>query len=226
MAQKTSELWKQLFRMRNTRREYKFEIDGVEYGPESETTHSVESGLYEEFGIGNAYIAKLTLNIYADNIPRSATIKRFIRLRNGDLVSEWLPKGIFFTNRRSVEDDYWTIEAFDAMRKAEQIWVPDQSYVFPMPMKTAVDVFAAIMGVKLDPRTSINPNYTIDYPANDYTIRQELQFIAAAHGGNWIVTDEGNLLLLPLGSEPEDTNYLIEEHGDVILLGDVRILVG
>lgn len=225
MAQETSELWKTLWRTPGTEREYGFDINGVWYGPEQEVSHSVNAGLYEKFGFGNATIASLTLSLFADNIPRGATIKRFIRLRNGDQVSEWLPKRIFFINRRSEDDGRWTVEAFDAMRKAEVIWDPDQSLKFPLSMPDAVKEFARIMGVEVDPRTSLNAAYTIDYPANDYTIRDELRFIAAAHAGNWVITDVGKLLLVPLMSEPEETNYLVTEHGDAITFGGVRILV-
>lgn len=233
MAQTTSALWKTLWRTPGTTREYQFDIAGTIYGPDVEVTHSVDSGLYEQFGIGNAATAKLTLSLFADNIPKAAKIKRYIRLRNGNTVSEWLPKGVFFANRRGEEDGYWTIEAFDAMRKAEQPWEPDQSLNFPLPMTQAVAEFARIMGVEIDPRTTINPAYTIDYPTSDpesdtgdyYSIRQELQWIAAAHAGNWIVTGEGKLLLVPLLSIPEETNYLVTEYGGAITFGGVRILV-
>lgn len=236
MAQTTSELWKTLWRTKNTRREYKFDINGVEYGPEQEVSHSVDNGLFETFGIGNATTAKLTLSLFADQIPRAATIKRYIRLRNGEQASEWLPKGVFFTNHRTVEDGHWTIEAYDVMRKAEIAWEPDQALEFPLSMPEAAAEFSRLMGCELDPRTSLNPGYTIDYPAtdpdnpdpsnNNYSIRQELQWIAAAHGGNWIVTDEGKLLLVPLLSIPEETNYLVTEYGDPITFGGVRILIG
>ena len=225
MAQTTSSLWKSLRRTRGTKAEHLFDINGVTYGPEHEVEHSVDAGLYEKFGIGNAATAKLTLKLYTDNVPRAATIKRFIRLRNGSQVSEW-PKGVFFTNRRSEEDGQWTIEAFDAMRKAEWVWTPDQYLVFPMTAPNAVKEIARIMQVQIDPRTQLNPACTIDYPANDYTLRDELRFIAAAHGGNWIVTDEGKLLLVPLLSAPPETNYLVTEYGDPITFGGVRILVG
>lgn len=233
MAQQTSDLWKQLWRTHGTAREYQFDIAGKLYGPDVEVTHSVDNGLYEQFGIGNASTAKLTLSLFADSIPRAATIKRYIRLRNGAQVSEWLPKGVFFANRRSEEDGYWTVEAFDAMRKAEQPWEPDQSLSFPMSMPSAAAEFSRIMGVEIDPRTRLNPAYTIDYPASDpesksgdyYSIRQELQWIAAAHGGNWIITDEGKLLLVPLLSVPDETHYLVSEYGDAITFGGVRILV-
>lgn len=233
MAQQTSALWKALWRTPGTEREYQFDIAGKIYGPDVEVNHNVDGGLYEQFGIGNAATAKLTLSLFADSIPRAATIKRYIRLRNGGQVSEWLPKGVFFTNRRSEEDGYWTIDAFDAMRKAEQPWTPDPSISFPLPMPEAVAEFARIMGVEIDPRTQLNPAYTIDHPDSDpdsregsyCSIRQELGWIAAAHGGNWIVTDVGNLLLVPLLSMPAETNYLVTEHGDAITLGGVKLLV-
>lgn len=233
MAQSTSALWRALWRTPGTTREYQFDIAGRIYSQDAETSHNMDSGLYEKFGIGNAATAKLTLSLFADSIPRAAAIKRYIRLRNGERVSEWLPKGVFFTNRRSEEDGYWTIEAFDAMRKAEQVWEPDQALKFPLPMPEAVAEFARIMEVEIDPRTQLNPAYTIDYPASDqgsetgdyYSIRQELQWIAAAHAGNWIITDEGKLLLVPLLSIPPETHYLVTEHGDAITLGGVKILV-
>lgn len=233
MAQTTSALWKVLWRTPGTAREYRFDIAGKIYGPDVEVSHSVDSGLYEQFGIGNAATAKLTLSLFADSVPRAAVIKRYIRLRNGEQVSEWLPKGVFFTSSRSEEDGYWTIEAFDAMRKAEQSWEPDQSLNFPLPMPEAVAEFARIMGVEIDPRTTLSPAYTIDYPASDpeietgdyYSIRQELQWIAAAHAGNWIITGEGKLLLVPLLSFPPETHYLVTEYGDAITLGGVKVLV-
>ena len=225
MAQTTSELWKTLWRTRNTVKEYKFEINDVEYGPEEEVKHTYSNGIFEDFGFGNAYTASLTLSLFTDNVPRAATIKRYIRLRNGTQVSEWLPKGTFFTNTRSDDDGYWTIEAYDSMRKAEVVWTPDQSLEFPLSMPAAATEFARILGVELDPRTVLNANYTIDYPANDYTIRNELCFIAAAHGGNWIITDENKLYLVPLLSAPVETNYLVEEYGDAIAFGGDRILV-
>lgn len=225
MAQTTSELWKILWRTKNTVKEYKFEINGVEYGPKEEVEHTYSNGIFEDFGFGNAYTASLTLSLFTDNVPRSATIKRYVRLRNGEQVSEWLPKGTFFTNTRSDDDGYWTIEAYDSMRKAEAVWEPDQSLEFPLSMPAAAAEFARIIGVELDQRTVLNANYTIDYPANDYTIRNELCFIAAAHGGNWIITDENKLYLVPLLSAPAETNYLVEEYGGAITFGGVRILV-
>lgn len=225
MAQATSALWDELWRKSGTEREYGFDINGVWYGPDQEISHSVSSELYPEFGIGNATAASLKMSLFSSGIPRGATIKRFIRLKNGTQVSEWLPKGVFFINRRAKDGDRWSVEAFDAMRKAEAVWEPDQSIPFPLTMPNAVKEFARIMGISIDSRTYLDASYTIDYPANNYTIRDELRFIAVAHAGNWVITDTGELLLVPLISVPKETNYLVTEKGDAITFGGVRILV-
>lgn len=226
MAQETNELWKMLWRMENTSKEYAFDIAGTWYGPESEVSHSVENNLYDEFSIGNATTAKLSLSLYAENIPFGAVIKRYVRLVNGDQTSEWISKGIFFTNRRSMEDGLWNIEAFDAMRKAETVWEPDSSLSFPMTMEDVVELLAGFMDVEIDPRTFLNPAYTMEHPGESCTFRQIFQWIGSAHGGNWIISDEGKLLLVPLLSAPEESYFLIDERGDAITFGGDRILVG
>lgn len=225
MAQVTSDLWKDLWTRRNVKKEYQFDVDGTIYDSDSEISHSVDHELFEGFGFGNATIAKLTLSVVADNIPRGATVKRYVRLAEGEEVSEWLPAGVFFTNRRGVDDDVWTIEAFDAMRKADSVWEPDQTLVFPLSAPSAVAEFSRIMGVEVDERTVLNSEYFIDYPANEYTIRDELKFIAAMHGGNFIITNEGKLRLVPLLSAPKETNYLVSDQGYAITFGGVRLLV-
>lgn len=48
-----------------------------------------------------------------------------------------------FTNRRSCDGYYWELEAYDAMRKADVVWKPDQSLNFPMTMPDAVNIFAS-----------------------------------------------------------------------------------
>lgn len=232
MAQTTSPLWKELLALNGTAREYAFDINGSWYGPEedAEVSHSVSSELYSEFGIGNAASAKLSLVIWADDIPKGSTIRRYVRLRYGDQVSEWLPKGVFYASRRPDDDGYWSIEAFDAMRKADVEWKPDASLNFPMSMPDAVTEFARIMGVEIDSRTVLNEAYYINYPDTGTTIRNELCWIAAAHGGNFILTDAGALRLVPLVSipaEPEEMteSVLVTEDGFAITFGGVRIIV-
>lgn len=196
----TSSVWKQLIAAKHTSVEYKFLINGIEYTLAQEESHKVHHALFEDFGIGNATIGELELTIYADSVPRAARIERMMRLVgiDGKTTSDWQPAGVFFASRRAMDDGKWTIEAYDAMRKASVVWEPDQELEFPMTMPDAVAEFCRILEVELDPRTELNAAYTIDYPTNDYTIRNCLCFIAAAHGGNWIINPGGKLHLVPL----------------------------
>lgn len=225
MGHTVSALWQELMSQRGTSREYKFVINGVEYGKEAEVTHSVSGGLFEEFGIGRAVCATMSLTLYADSIPRAARIERYIRLRRGDTVSEWIPKGVFFVNRRSDDDGLWTLEAFDGMKKADVMFLSTGDVgTWPRSAADVVDEIAERMGVELDPRTVIDSSVMVSYP-NDNTMWKLLQDIATAHVGNWVMSDEGKLWLVPLLSAPEETHYLVTQTGQPITIGGVRILV-
>lgn len=200
--QSVSELWRTLRALPGTEVEWRFDIEGVTYGKENEVSHSANHSLFTEFGFGNTGCGGLNLQLYADSIPKGAEIKRFCRLINGEQVSEWLAMGVYYTNLRSEEDGFWEIEAFDNMRKAEKVWEPDQNLEFPMPMDEAVEEICRVLGFTLDSRTTIFHDYTLDYPQSEQTFRQTLNWIAAAHGGNFIFTGEGKLRLVPLVSIP------------------------
>lgn len=224
--QSVNELWRTLRALPDTEIEWRFDINGVTYGPENEVSHDANHALFSEFGFGNATCGGLNLQLYADNIPKGAEIKRFCRLVNGAQVSEWLPMGVYYINRRSEEDGYWEIEAFDNMRKAEKVWEPDQSLTFPMPMDEAVAEICRVLGFTLDSRTTLSHAYTLDYPESEQTYRRTLQMIAAAHGGNFVFTGEGKLRLVPLISLPEESFYLVDQNGNPITFGGQRITVG
>ena len=56
-------------------------------------------------------------------------------------------------------------------------------------------------------------------------MREVLAEIAVANAGNWIITDAGKLLLVPLNSIPAETHYLVTEYGYAITFGGTRILL-
>ena len=96
---------------------------------------------------------------------------------------------------------------------------------WPKKPSEVVNIIAEAMGVTVDSRTQLNDNYKVAYP-NEETGRTILGWIAAAHGGNWIITNDNKLLLVPLfSSMPAETHYLINEFGDNITFGGVRILI-
>lgn len=207
------------------RYEFKVDIAGTEYGMGDIKSVSLTQPLFEKPGVGNACSAELRIVLWEKSaIPTMARLEPYYREEGSE--GDWLPLGTFFIDTRSAEDDCLSITAYDVMLKSEAVWTPDQSLNFPMTMEKASQVIAALMGTELDPRCVFNASYTIDYPANDYTLRDVLRYIAGAHAGNWIVTSEGKLLLVPLyGSMPPETHYLITQDGKAIVFGNVVILV-
>lgn len=205
--------------------EYKVDIAGTEYGMSDIFSATITQPLFEKLSVGNACSAELKIMfIPKGTIPRMAQITPYARKTAGE---EWKLLGVFFTDTRTMTGGLMEITAYDSMLRTEQVWEPDQSLEFPMTMQDAIKEIARLLGISVDSRTVLNGLYTIDYPANDYTIRDILRYIAAANGGNWIITSEGKLLLVPLFSGmPPETNYLVTENGDAITFGGVRISLG
>lgn len=230
-----SDLWQQMLANPAHAVEAKLRIAGVEYGEDQIVRKSlmVYGGLYSTFGIGNCCARQIDFEIYPQGtIPRQAKIEVYMRLRLGEQVSEWISKGVFFFSTRKTDrvTGVLSVHGYDSMLKAEQTWL-DSSYdaeTWPMPVWTAVNDIAARMGVAVDSRTQLNESFPVQYPVDDegdMTMREELGRIAVANAGNWIITDEGELLLVGLNSMPKETNHLVTETGSAITFGGVRILV-
>lgn len=230
-----SDLYLSLLADKNHRVEIKLSIAGVEYGQADIVKNSlrVYGGLYSTFGIGNCSARQIDVELYQKGaIPRQAKIEVFARLRLGEQVSEWIPKGVFFFSTRKTDriTGVLSVHGYDAMLKAEETWL-DSSYdteTWPMPAATAVNDIAARMGVSVDSRTALDAAFPMQYPVDDdgdMTMREALGRIAVANAGNWIITDEGKLLLVGLNSMPEETHNLVDEGGSAITFGGVRILV-
>ena len=230
-----SDLWQQMLADPAHVVEAKLKIAGVEYGEDQIVRKSlmVYGGLYSTFGIGNCCARQIEFEIYPQGtIPRQAQIEVYVRLRLGEQVSEWIPKGVFFFSTRKTDrvTGVLSVHGYDAMLKAEETWL-DSSYdakTWPMPASTAVADIAARMGVAVDSRTVLDAAFPVQYPVDDkgdMTMREALGRIAVANAGNWTITDDGKLLLVGLNSIPAETHYLITETGNAITFGGVRILV-
>lgn len=235
--QTTSTTYQTLLRNPEHIKETKVSVAGVEYGESNIIFLATSGGLYAKDTpmVGSASARELDLTLLSPGvIPRRAEIRIFVRLVLRDPLtdtvtqaSEWLPKGVFYIDTRSAdpETDTLAIHGFDAMLMAEQIYLPDgDTGEWPRPMATVVADIAQRMGVAIDPRTAIDPAYMIGYP-NDYTMRELLGYVGAAHAANWIITDAGALRMAGLAGIPPETNYLVAEDGDAITFGGVRILV-
>lgn len=224
--QTTSSLWKEIFSKEHTV-EYKAVIGDNSYLSDSLIGAFITRALFEDVqSVGKCGSAQLDLDLWgASNIPRNAEIKIYVRLVSGDTASEWLPQGTFYIDTRSVSGEITTIHGYDAMLKAEQTFLAEgDTGEWPRTQQAVVNAICARMGVELDSRTVINSTYMVEYP-NDYTMREILGYIAAAHGGCWIITPAGKLRLVTLGGLPAETNYLVDEYGNTITMGGVKILV-
>lgn len=211
--QNTSELLKTILKNPLCVLQNKVTIAGKDYFDDKIESISVSGSMFSSAGpcIGSAVSRsiEITLKTEGSYIPRSAEIKVYIRLallNNSGAVgsaSEWISKGVFFIDTRQPDDadEFLTIHGYDAMLKGE-LPLLDQSSgetgLWPQPMSAVASACAAKMGVEIDSRTVISSDYTIGYPT-DYTCRELLRHIAAAHGGNWIITDDGKLRLIVLG---------------------------
>lgn len=226
----TSATYQTLLNDPETRKEIRVVIAGATYGEDQIVSLSTKADLFAEdtMGIGGAIAKEIDLVLVnPGNIPRMARMIPSFRLVKGTQASEWVQKGVYYIDTRSQDEvsGALTIHGYDDMLKAEQTWEPDQSITFPMTMAAAAQEIADLMGVTIDPRTTLSTAYTVDYPANEYTLRDVLRYIAAAHAGNWIITDAGQLRLVTFGEIPPETNYLVTEGGSAITFGGVRILV-
>ena len=208
----------------NGEREYKVDVAGVAYGVESIEAAELTQSLFDTVSIGNTACATFTMTFHpAEAPPRMAKVQAYARDKG---ETAWTPLGVFWIDERAERDGKMTVTCYDVMMAAERAWEPGDEAAFPMTMEQAAKAIATAMGTGLDPRCAFNGAYTVDYPAEGYTMREVLGYIAAAHGGNWIVTAAGQLLLAPLfGSMPPETRYLIEEEGAAITFGGVRILI-
>ena len=184
--------------------------------------------------VGNCTAKELNMVLYNPSaIPRMAEIQMQIRLTDGVTVSEWVPKGTFYIDTRQQNGERLEITAYDAMLKTEQNYYNTSGNQGQWP-KTDIAVVNEIcqrIGVTLDPRTQaiLTKGYHVQYPGfgeGGYTIHDVLGFIGSMYAGNWVITDEDKLRLVVLGEMPPDTNYLVTEQGEPIVMGGVRLIVG
>lgn len=198
--QTTSQTWKDLWAAGNAWLETQVTIDGTTYTEFSNPVINralMQSGL----SIGNAVSATCSFTVRTSaTIPRSGEVTVEQCLTDGTTTSEWLPAGTFYISHRSRDavTGLVTLECYDAMLKANAEF--DASGSWPRAMSTVVDEIAATLGVTVDARTVIETGdaYMVSLPEQGTTINAVLCGIAAVHGGNWIITVEGKLRLVPL----------------------------
>ena len=212
------------------RAEWKVAIAGVDYGDGVLLSVEINRSVFASSPVlGSCISAEIDVQLIkpTTDIPRMALIEPYVRITNGTLTSEWLPKGKFYidTREHTKNDgvDTLKLHGFDAMLMAEQL-APIQGY--PKTDINAVRNIAAFLGLSLDPgvASTMNMGYTVPIPAQ-YSCREVLGYVAAMYAGCFVIDDFGKLRLITVNGFPPETNYLINTAGFAITFGGDRILV-
>lgn len=212
--------------------EVKAVISGVEHDMSKIISGSISGGIYDTPGIGFCTSRELDIEFYPiGEIPRQAKIEIYVRITDGVNTSEWIPKGIYFVSRREKNKvtGVLKITAFDSMLKAEDtFWRNEYKYWnWPASQQKVVDEIAYRMDVTVDIRTAYGST-PVDFPVDedgDMTMREVLSSIAVSNAANWVITDKGQLRMIPYYDIPAETELLVDERGYYITFGGDRIRV-
>lgn len=192
--------------------------------------------------VGNCVSGELdaVLDIATDAIPRNAKLTPYV---SDDGVT-WKKKSEFFVFSRAEDKATRALHilAYDAIYKSETPFVqPGNIGNWPRTDITVMQEIATRTGTTIcdDTVTAMNKAYQVQFPgitiegesATEYktdgttTMREVAGRIASMYAGNWIIDNDGKWRLVVLGDIPQETHYLVTEHGDVIVMGGVRLLV-
>lgn len=214
----TSSLWKALLEDPDHYKVMSVRIAGTAYTRDRIESLKVSGRLFDTPTVGNSVARQIDLTFLpAGEIPRLAKIELFIALTNGAQTSEQIPKGVFYIDTRTTDTEtgWMTIHGFDAILMMEQVYNGPSSTA-----DKAMEYIAGRIHTAIDPRTEIRP-YPVPGADNSMTMRKVANYIAALHGGNWIITDAGNLYLMPLA---QNVPVLGTEAGEAISFGGEFLL--
>lgn len=210
-----SDLWIKLAARGMFKTETVAVIGGVEYSAISAPEIN-RALLSNNVSVGNCNASSLKMAVLTDDeIPKAASVVIKSRITNGIDYSEWKEFGTFYIDTRSEENGLLTIQCFDSMLKANQQYADPTNNTdrigWPKSMKACVEEIAYRIGVEVDPRTKIKTGdaYQVPYP-DDLAMVQVLGYIGACHGGNWTITPENKLRLVPLVSPPVETFNVVD----------------
>lgn len=223
-----STLWEQLTKRGRFELETKAKIGEVEYTAISAPVID-RTLMNSPLSVGNCSAATLSLSILTtDEIAASSPVVIYGRVNDGVSYSEWKEFGTFFINQRDTSyEGLVTLSCYDAMLKASQTYVDGSGEAsWPKPMAEVVNEIAYRIGINVDDRTAINTgdDYMVPYPTG-LSMLQVLGYIGACHGGNWVVTEENKLRLIPLVTSPDETFYVIDPDYEKIQTDDGYTLI-
>ena len=209
--------------------EYRFDVNGVSYyRADLKEAPVIKKPLLDKPAIGRCCTGSVQLKIFPKgDIPKAAAVNAYCRLKDRETgeTTGWLQQGKFLITRRQGKK-VLTLQCSDYMIKAGQTYRDKTAFTeWPQSMSAVVNEIRQIMGVTLDARTVIKSGagYTVDYPNDDTLMSEVLRNIAAAHGGNWIMTEAGKLRLVPFASPVGTASQILgKAHGGFEIAGRAR----
>lgn len=196
-------------------------------------TRALLSG--DSISVGNTISSQLNFTLMTtDTIPKSAMILVLGRAYDDQYSGGWFYFGTYWIDHRTVNDDLIDIEAYDAMKKGNQVYSDNSSTMsWPKTIQTVVVRIVQQMGVSIDSTVTalfsqVGNLNIITKPNDDMTLLDILKYLGEVIGGNWIITDDNKLRFVALASPPEETNYIIDEAHNFITTeqGDYLIHTG
>lgn len=228
--QTTSALYRQLINDSTAVFEIKCAIGITEYTQTSILSMSTSGTCYSSNmpTIGGVLSKEIDITVLnPSQMPRTAQIRPYIRLTNGVDTSEWVSKGVFYvdTRQRDVVSNTVQIHGYDSIIRTEKYLYrclpPDYQQSFSWSSTDTMAAIANYLGVTIDSRSNIVQCQIYDPQAETSEghgmkmeelimtpMRTVAGWIAAASGGNWIITDDGKLRLLPCMPQNPDTQYI------------------
>lgn len=241
--------WNDVFAI-DHKTEFKAVINGITYTYSQIKSAQITKSMMDKLTIGQATSAMLDMVFRPQGtIPTAAKIECYVRLANYEpttaitdeasniiktddgyvlasaysVTTDWIPFGTFYIDtRETAANGLMTITAYDRMLAAEQSF---PSTAGSMTMSAAVAYIAAAIGVDVDSRNQIAP-YSIDSPVGLYTMREVLSGIAAASGGNFVITENNKLRLIRIASPSISENMRVvscDVLSDVKTIGKVTL---
>lgn len=199
----TSELYNEIVADRFHKVECKLLIDGVEYSENDLVSIETENSLFAEEApsCGNAVSGTITAKLRTPGtvIRTKAKMELFARVTSGGLVSEWIPKGVYFIDTREKqkakngEDTIIVLDGFDAILMGEQEYTPTGNW--PKSDAEVLEEMCWILGVEC--AWQPDKNFPIQKPSG-YSVREIIGYISAMYGGSVTMDDSGKLKFVGL----------------------------
>lgn len=188
-------------------------VGSEEYDDTKIVDFSIENSLSltDGFAIGTAIPSKLTIKLRTNEvISANARIMPYLSLSMRGMTwlqaqypwedmhiswtgtgTDWLPLGEFFVDDREKVNDVWTFTCYDKLVFADVAYV--SSLTYPTTQRAVFNEICNRLGWTYDSSVVINAAYQIQAGPAGYTMRQVLQYIAAANSASIYIDKAGTV---------------------------------